>query len=118
MARREKELRGMIAFGTPDFGSHGDESFRTGVAFTIGALWLIVINFLKSTMLEFSVFYETVLSVSKNLFIFMISLAVILIAFAQMFLIVFRKTPVCSESCISDYGGFPHCSFDKSILKV
>jgi len=48
----------------------------------------------------------------------MISLAVILIAFAQMFLIVFRKTPVCSESCIIDYGGFPHCSFNKSILKV
>jgi len=118
MDRRGKELNRMIDLGTADFGSPDDESFRTGVAFTIGALWLSVVNFLKSTMLEFSVFYETMLYVSKNLFIFMISLAVILIAFAQMFLIVFRKTPVCSESCISEYGGFPHCSFNRSILKV
>jgi hypothetical protein len=118
MERRGKELNRMTDLGTADFGSQNDESFRTGVAFTIGALWLSVINFLKSTMLEFSVFYETMLYVSKNLFIFMISLAVILIAFAQMFLIVFRKTPVCSESCISEKGGFPHCSFNRSMLKV
>lgn len=70
-------------------------------------------------MLEFSVFHETVLCVTKNLFIFMISLAVILIAFAQMFLIVFRKTPVCSDTCLSnDESVFPHCSFNKSFLKV
>ena len=69
-------------------------------------------------MLEFSVFYETVFYVTKKLFIFMISLTVILIAFAQMFLIVFRKTPVCSEECVANNGGFPHCSFSKSFLKV
>lgn len=69
-------------------------------------------------MLEFSVFHETVLYVTKNLFIFMISLAMILIAFAQMFLIVFRKTPVCSETCLSENESFPHCSFNRSFLKV
>ncbi len=73
---------------------------------------------LSSTMLEFSVFYETVLYVTKKLFIFMISLAVILIAFAQMFLIVFRQTHVCSEECKENSVGFPHCSFNKSFLKV
>lgn len=102
----------------PDYGSEDDMHFRTGVAVTVGALWFSIINFLKSTMLEFSVFYETVLYVTKNLFIFIISLAVILISFAQMFFIVYRQTPVCNASCAAADNGFPHCTFNKSFLKV
>jgi hypothetical protein len=116
MERRGRELDRLTMFGTPDYGSEDDQAFRTGVAFTVGALWLSVVNFLKSTMLEFSVFVETVLYVTKNLFVFMISLAVIVFAVAQMFLIVFRQTPVCSASCMQDYGDFPHCTFNKSLL--
>lgn len=121
MDRRSYELEYFTSSNIEaDYGSKDDMHFRTGVAVTVGALWFSIINFLKSTMLEFSVFYETVLYVTKNLFIFIISLAVILISFAQMFFIVYRQTPVCNASCAAaDNGfGFPHCTFNKSFLKV
>jgi hypothetical protein len=36
-----------------------------------------------------------------------------------MFLIVFRKTPVCNEVCTTDDGWvFPHCTFSDSLIKV
>ena len=47
MQRRKQELDTLSALGTPDFGSEEDLSFRSGVAFTLGALWLSVINFVK-----------------------------------------------------------------------
>lgn len=43
----------------------------------------------------------------------------ILVAFAEMFLIVFRKTPVCSQECATEGEWvFPHCTFTDSVLKV
>jgi len=113
MQSRENEIADLANYATDD-----DLSFRTGVAFTLGVLWLSVTTFLKSTMLEFSVFFESVLYVTKKLFIFMVSLLVILVNFSLMFLIVFRRTPVCSQECMSDFGVFPHCDFNKSLLKV
>jgi hypothetical protein len=95
-----------------------DEMFREGVAFTIAALWVAVINFLKSIMLEFSVFFETVLYVTKHLFIFMLALGVILISYAEMFFILYRGTTVCNSDCKTNFGSFPHCTFGDSLLKV
>ncbi len=44
----------------------------------------------------------------------------VLIAFSQMFLIIFRSTPVCSQECSSGEDGwiFPHCTFNNSFWKV
>ena len=44
MQRRERELDTLSA---TDFPSQEDFNFRTGAAFTLGTLWLSVINFLK-----------------------------------------------------------------------
>ena len=46
----------LMATGSPGFG---DESFRTGVAFTKGILWIAFISFLKSTLVDFAVFVGT-----------------------------------------------------------
>lgn len=44
---------------------------------------------------------------------------VFLVAFAEMFFILFRKTPVCSEVCASPDGWvFPHCTFSDSLIKI
>mmetsp|Transcript_12589 Transcript_12589/g.19155 ORF Transcript_12589/g.19155 Transcript_12589/m.19155 type:complete len:867 (-) Transcript_12589:550-3150(-) len=95
-----------------DIGS--DESFRSGVAFTKGILWCAVISFLKSTLVDFAVFVGGVFYVVQRLAAFLLALGVILLAFAQMFLIVYTETGICKL----DGDEFPHCTFNLSLLKV
>mmetsp|Transcript_25844 Transcript_25844/g.38708 ORF Transcript_25844/g.38708 Transcript_25844/m.38708 type:complete len:849 (+) Transcript_25844:34-2580(+) len=114
MQSRERDLQIM-----QDFGSAQDESFRIGAALTVAALWAATVSYLKNTMLEFSLFFETVLYVTRKIFVYLIVLVVILVAFAEMFLIVFRKTPVCTQQCAAEGEWvFPHCTFKDSVLKV
>jgi hypothetical protein len=40
-----------------------------------------------------------------------------LLAFAQMFFIVYRQDPVCTQANDDDCN-FPHCTFESSLLKV
>jgi ankyrin repeat protein len=91
-------------------------SFRTGVAFTEGILWINSILFLKSTYVEFSVFVGGVYYVFQRLAAFLMAVAVILFTFALMFYIVFVDTPICVEG--GNECDFPHCSFGNSLLKV
>jgi len=97
-------------------------AFRTGVAFTKGVLWISFISFLKSTLVEFSVFVGGVYYVLKRLAAFLMAVSIILLAFAQMFFIVYVNTDVCAYSEEEVEGGdacyFPHCEFDDSLLKV
>ena len=67
-------------------------AFRTGVAFTKGVLWISFISFLKSTLVEFSVFVGGVYYVLKRLVAFLMAVSIILLAFAQMFFIVYVDT--------------------------
>lgn len=103
-----------------------DDTFRTGVAFTKGILWCAVISFLKSTLVDFAVFVGGVFYVVRRLAAFLLALGVILLAFAQMFLIVYTETGICSvnnsandpndpDTCDQE---FPHCNFADSLLKV
>lgn len=98
-----------------------DGSFRSGVAFTKGILWCAVIYFLKSTLVDFAVFVGGVFYVLKRLAAFLMAVGVILLAFAQMFFIVYTDTDICpmgeippdETACV-----FPHCTFASSLLKV
>lgn len=98
------------------------ESFRSGVAFTKGVLWCAVIYFLKSTLVDFAVFVGGVFYVLQRLAAFLMAVGVILLAFAQMFFIVYTETEICDPPDPSDTKSepcdFPHCTFGSSFLKV
>jgi ankyrin repeat protein len=110
------------------FDGIGKEQFRSGVAFTKGILWMAVIYFLKSTLVDFAVFVGGVFYVVQRLVAFLLAVGVILLAFAQMFFIVYRQRDVCEQNPIDDvefeaeFGfepcRFPHCTFEESLLKV
>jgi ankyrin repeat protein len=70
MRQREKELEII-----QDFGSEDDRQFRVGAAITFGVLWAATVSYLKSTLLEFSLFFETVLYVTRKIFVYLIVLA-------------------------------------------
>ena len=106
----------MLLRENEQFETDSDGEFRTGAAVTLGLLWIAVIYFFKSTFLDFAVFVGNIQYLTRHLFIFSFSLIVILIAFAQMFLIVFRNSPSCEE-CNED-DEFPHCTFENSFLTV
>lgn len=98
-----------------------DRAFQNGAAFAKGVLWVYVISYLKSTLVDFAVFVGGVFYVLQRLVAFLIAVGVILLAFAQMFYIVYTDTAICedveqgTEPCDDQ---FPHCSFDSSLLKV
>lgn len=94
--------------------------FRSGCAITKAALWVGMIFYLKSTNVDFAVFVETVSHVSNNLKFFIIALCIFLLAFAEMFYIIYAETPVCSAQCSSfeELENFPHCNMGTSFLKV
>lgn len=95
------------------------DAFRNGASFTKLVLWLSVISFLKSVRVEFSVFVSGVVYVVNRLKAFLMALLVILLAFAQMFFIVYAESPYCQ--CTNDNPDadrFPHCTFMESMLKV
>ena len=106
----------------------GDVSFRSGVAFTQGVLYLDVIVYLQSTYVDFAVFVGGVLHVVQRLSAFLTAVAVILLAFAQMFYFIYANTELCAkglpddnERCLADLDcdcRFPHCTFEESLLKV
>lgn len=97
-------------------------TFRSGVAFTQGALWVAIIVYLKSTLVDFAVFVGGVFYVVQRLVAFLIAVGVILLAFAQMFYFVYLDTNICLPSITSDSDmqdcRFPHCTFEESLLKV
>jgi len=119
-----------IVMTNDDFGDN--DRFRSGVAFTKGVLWLDVIYFLKSTLVDFAVFVGGVFYVLRRLTAFLSAVAVILLAFAQMFFIVYTETEICTAAepmleptaaPTEDSGDdgacdFPHCKFPSSLLKV
>jgi hypothetical protein len=93
-------------------------------AITKGILWAAVIAFLKSTMVDFAVFVGGVVYVVRRLAAFLTAVAVILLAFAQMFYFVYVETDMCQPA--TDFGfdqmelqcRFPHCTFEDSLMKV
>jgi len=130
----------MNASVTDDF----NESFRTGMALTQGILWVAIIVYLKSTLVDFAVFVGGLFNVVQRLVAFMLAACVILLAFAQMFYLVYLKTPICEpytdiwnitvgEARVFETGAnqsftymdpglgnctFRYCTFQDSLLSV
>ena len=110
------------------FNGIGRDQFRTGVAFTEGVLWMAVIYFLKSTLVDFAVFVGGVFYVVRRLVAFLLAVGVMLLAFAQMYFIVYRQQSVCTQNPANadqfnlEFGMSPcrfvHCTFEESLLKV
>jgi hypothetical protein len=101
-----------------DYNGMGRDQFRTGCSFTKGVLWMAVIFFLKSTQVDFAVFLGGVFYVVQRLVAFLLAVGVILLAFAQMFFIVYLQDDVCVDDNDPDTPKFPHCEFGSSLLKV
>lgn len=93
------------------------QSFRAGIATGKAILWLAVIYFLKSISVDFAVFLGGVFYVVQRLVAFLLAVGVILLAFAQMFFIVYTQEAVCQPIEGVDCS-FPHCQFQTSLLKV
>ena len=112
-----------VLMTAPNMGI-SDEFFRGGVAATQGVLWVAVIIYLKSTLVDFAVFVGGVTFVVRRLIAFMVSLGVILFAFAQSFYYVFALTPLCPRNSttgeLMDHWEYdnPHCTFGRSLLKT
>ena len=103
-------------------GGLSNDAFRGGAALTQGILWVAIIVYLKSTLVDFAVFVGGVFYVVQRLVAFLIAVGVILLAFAQMFYFVYLDTSICEPSLTGDPDldgcTFPHCSFEGSLLKV
>jgi len=99
-----------------------NSGFRSGAALTQGILWVAIIVYLKSTLVDFAVFVGGVFYVVQRLVAFLIAVGVILLAFAQMFYFVYLDTSICEPVVTPDLIDgdceFPHCSFEGSLLKV
>jgi ankyrin repeat protein len=109
------------------WGLHA-KSFRAGCAFTKMILWVAVVYFLKSLSINFAVFLDGVVYVVKRLVAFLMAVACILVAFALMFAILYQEEELCNRvlaksaneenNMTCEDPTFPHCTIDRSLLKV
>ena len=76
-------------------GSCDRDAFRIGSALSVTILWVKLLAFMKSMLIDFAVFVRGVFYVVRRLSAFLVCLSVILVAFAQMFTTVFRQTDYC-----------------------
>lgn len=88
-----------------DFGDN--KRFRSSCAFTKGILWLAVIYFLKSTNVQFAVFVGGVYYVVNRLIAFLLAVGIMLLAFAQMFYIIYQQEPICTGEPTPGVPGEP-----------
>jgi len=76
-------------------GTGDPDAFRIGSAISVIILWVKLLAYLRNTLIDFAVFVRGVFFVVGRLSAFLVSLGVILIAFAQMFNTIFRQTEYC-----------------------
>lgn len=77
-------------------GSGNDQAFRIGAALCVSLVWLKFLAFLRNLLIDFAVFVGGVFYIVRRLAAFLTALAIILIAFAQMFFTVFQQTDYCN----------------------
>lgn len=78
-------------------GTGDRDVFRIGSAVSVIVLWVKLLAYLRNLLIDFAVFVRGVFFVVRRLSAFLISLFVILIAFAQMFNTIFRQTTYCLD---------------------
>jgi len=112
-------------------GAGDRDTFRVGSAISVIILWVKLLAYLRNILLDFAVFIRGVLYVIRRLLAFLVSLGIILLAFAQMFYTVFQQTDACkSDSSDPDYDIVleqvrcdastlePYCTYGNSFLSV
>ena len=76
-------------------GTGDRDVFRIGASFSVTILWVKLLAYLRSTLIDFAVFVRGVFFVVRRLSAFLVCLSVILLAFAQMFTTIFRQSDYC-----------------------
>lgn len=111
---------------------HGNrDNFRVGSALSVTILWYKLIAYLRNIQLDFAVFVRGVIYVVRRLLAFLVSLGIILFAFAQMFYTVFLQSDTCQNRNENDDPNVvleqtrcdattlaPYCTFGDSFLSV
>lgn len=87
-----------------------------GLIFLNVSLAIKIFFFLKSVMEDFAVLVEGVLYVVKRLFIFGFDMLCVLLAFSQIFYLIYRQTDKCKP--VDGHMEFAHCSQFSSLLRV
>mmetsp|Transcript_49567 Transcript_49567/g.74798 ORF Transcript_49567/g.74798 Transcript_49567/m.74798 type:complete len:806 (-) Transcript_49567:291-2708(-) len=107
------------------FDLSGKEWYQTAMAFTVLLYTSILLLFLKSVLLDFAVFVSGMVNVMRNLFTFLVSLMIVLLAFAGMFTLVFRGTNMCNDTQDDDLSTTENngmdsrfCTFRDSLATV
>jgi len=83
-------------------GSGDDDQFRNVAAITMCICFLQILAYLKSILIEFAVFVSGVVYVSSRLVAFLCSLAITIVAFAQMWYTLFRQSEECLAALSED----------------
>jgi hypothetical protein len=65
--------------------------FQIGSALSMGLFWIMVLSFLQQIIVGFAVFVGGVIYVVKRIAAFLVALAIILIAFSQIFYTLYRE---------------------------
>mmetsp|Transcript_34632 Transcript_34632/g.45899 ORF Transcript_34632/g.45899 Transcript_34632/m.45899 type:complete len:939 (+) Transcript_34632:125-2941(+) len=78
------------------FDSSGKEWYKAAMAFTVLLYTLTFLLFLKSVLIDFAVFVSGMTNVIRNLLTFLVSLMIVLLAFAGAFALVFQGTRTCN----------------------
>ena len=78
-----------------DWGTGDRDVFRVGATLSVTILWVKLLAFLRNMLIDFAVFVGGVFYVVQRLSAFLVSLGVILLAFAQMFYTVFQQSEYC-----------------------
>ena len=91
-----------------------DYVFRVGTALSLGIFWVSTLFYVKSVNIEFAVFVNGVFYVVKNLAAFLMTSAVFLFAFAQIFVTIFTQTDHCIDY---EEEGFYFCNLPDSFVQ-
>ena len=100
-----------------------NEVLQTGAALTTGLLWGSLIALLKSSLVDFAVFVQGVIFVVRKLGAFCMCAAVIITAFALMFVTEFQSSTYCTPSYIAAQADilnyyFPWCDLRLALIKT
>jgi len=101
-----------------------DSSLRSFAATTHFILWLAVISYMRTIMVDFAIFYGGLIYVIKRLGAFLLALVVLLLMFAQIFYFLAFESDRCKGSKIENPNydesddKYAHCTPVRSIIKV
>lgn len=104
--------------------------FRWVASIVLLLFWYSFLSFLKSTFIDFAVFVGGLKNVVRGFFPFLMALVIILLAFANIFRLIYFDSEYCQceenqkdEYCMmhyedEDYSGFDRFCDSQSLLKV